>query len=68
MSRRSQQYLPVQRTGIGVSRAQPALSGLRNFIIQNRAGLIVFAAGMPLYTPPSKSQGIGRVFLASLRV
>jgi hypothetical protein len=49
--------------GLGVSPAQPALSGLRNFIIQNHAGLFVFAAGVPLYTPPSKSQGIGRVFL-----
>tara|TARA_R100001015_G_C4543539_1_gene106997 strand:- start:335 stop:580 length:246 start_codon:yes stop_codon:yes gene_type:complete len=49
--------------GLDVSSAQPALSSLRNFIIQNHAGLIVFAAGVPLYTPPSKSQGTGRVFL-----
>ncbi|WP_417830371.1 hypothetical protein [Thalassospira sp.] len=52
-----------RQAGLGVSPAQPALSGLRNFIIQNRAGLIVFAAGVSLYTPPFKSQAVQRVFL-----
>tara|TARA_R110000823_G_scaffold95875_1_gene209009 strand:- start:91 stop:291 length:201 start_codon:yes stop_codon:yes gene_type:complete len=36
--------------------------GVRNIIIQNRAGLIVFAAGVPLYTSVLKSQAAGRVF------
>jgi hypothetical protein len=47
---------------LAFSPAQPALSDLRNFIIQNHAGLIVFAAGVPLYTSALKSQGAGRVF------